>query len=247
MTAPRQPALEARDLWFAYSGGRSGLHSVSLAAEAGEITMILGASGSGKTTLLKLCKGLLEPQRGVVRVLGRPVVADRRHRLDPAVAYIPQHLGLVRNLPVLDNVLTGALARVAELPSLLRRLPATEQRRAHALLERLGIGHKADEKVHALSGGERQRVAIARALMQEPRLLLADEFVSQLDVHTSRDILGIVRGIADDGVAVVVATHELDLVDRYADGVIVLRDGEKVLDRRARTGTIEDFALALRG
>jgi len=207
--------------------------------------MVLGASGSGKTTLLKLCKGLLAPQRGVVRVMGTPVTATRRRPLDPAVAYIPQHLGLVRNLAVLDNVLTGALARVAVLPSLLRHWPAAERRRAHALLARLGIGHKADEKVHALSGGERQRVAIARALMQEPRLLLADEFVSQLDVHTSRDILAIVRGIAADGVAVVVATHELDLVERHADGVIVLRAGEKVLDRRAAASAV-DVALALR-
>ena len=246
MTADRRPTLEASDLWYSYSAGRPVLQGVSLTAEAGEITMILGVSGSGKTTLLKLCKGLLGPQRGVVRVLGALVVAGRRSRLDPSVAYVPQHLGLVRNLGVLDNVLTGALGRVAQLPSLLRRLPAAELRRAHALLERLGIGHKADEKVYALSGGERQRVAIARALMQEPRLLLADEFVSQLDVHTSRDILTIVRGIASDGVAVLVATHEMELVDRYADAVIVLREGEKVLDRRAKAESMADIALALR-
>ena len=246
MTADRRPALEARDLWFSYRAGRPVLRGVSLTAEAGEITMVLGVSGSGKTTLLKLCKGLLGPQRGTVRVLGEPVVAARRSRLDPCVAYIPQHLGLVRNLGVLDNVLTGALGRVAQLPSLLRCLPTAELRRAQELLERLGIGHKADEKVYALSGGERQRVAIARALMQEPRLLLADEFVSQLDMLTSRDILTIVRGIAGEGVAVVVATHEMELVDRYADAVIVLRDGEKALDRRAKAESIADLALALR-
>lgn len=135
---------------------------------------------------------------------------------------------------------------MAQLPSLLRRFPPAELRRAQELLGHLGIGHKADEKVYALSGGERQRVAIARALMQQPRLLLADEFVSQLDVHTSRDILTIVRGIAGDGVAVVVATHEMELVDQYADAVIVLRDGEKVLDRRAHAESIADIALALR-
>jgi phosphonate transport system ATP-binding protein len=246
MTADRPPALEASDLWFSYSAGRPVLRGVSLTAEARQITMVLGVSGSGKTTLLKLCKGLLGPQRGTVRVLGGPVVAARRSRLDPCVAYIPQHLGLVRNLGVLDNVLTGALGRVAQLPSLLRRLPTAELRRAQELLERLGIGHKADEKVYALSGGERQRVAIGRALMQEPRLLLADEFVSQLDVLTSRDILAIVRGIADEGVAVVVATHEMELVDRYADAVIVLRDGEKVLDRRGQAESIAAIALALR-
>jgi phosphonate transport system ATP-binding protein len=246
MTAHRRPALEATDLWFSYSAGRPILRGVSMTAAPGEITMILGVSGSGKTTLLKLCKGLLAPQRGRVRVLDQPVVAGRRRRLDPSVAYIPQHLGLVRNLSVLDNVLTGALARVAQLPSLIRRLPPAELQRAQDLLQRLGIGDKADDKVYALSGGERQRVAIARALMQAPRLLLADEFVSQLDVLTSRDILTTVRGIAAEGLAVVIATHEMELVDQYADVVIVVRDGEKVLDRRAQTESLADLALALR-
>jgi phosphonate transport system ATP-binding protein len=246
MTPDGRPALEASGLWFSYSAGRPVLRGVSMTAEPGQITMVLGVSGSGKTTLLKLCKGLLAPQRGTVCKLGEPIVAARRSRLDPSVAYIPQHLGLVRNLAVLDNVLTGALGRVAELPSLVRHLPLAERRRAQDLLERLGIGDKADQKVYALSGGERQRVAIARALMQEPRLLLADEFVSQLDVLTSRDILTIVRGIASEGVAVVVATHEMGLIERYADAVIVLRGGEKVLDRRAEAESIADIALALR-
>jgi ABC-type phosphate/phosphonate transport system ATPase subunit len=89
-------------------------------------------------------------------------------------------------------------------------------------------------------------VAVARALMQEPRVLLADEFVSQLDVLTSREILTVVRGIADAGVAVVIATHEIELVDRYADSVVVLRDGEKVLDRRVRPEGTADLAVALR-
>jgi phosphonate transport system ATP-binding protein len=181
-----------------------------------------------------------------VRVHGAPVVAGRRSRLDPAVAYIPQHLGLVLNLSVLDNTLMGALARVPELPSLAHRLPVAERRRAEDLLARLGIGHKAGDKAYALSGGERQRVAVARALMQEPSLLLADEFVSQLDVLTSREILTVVRGIADAGVAVVIATHEIELVDRYADSVVVLRDGEKVLDRRVRPEGTADLAVALR-
>jgi phosphonate transport system ATP-binding protein len=189
---------------------------------------------------------LLAPQRGTVCVFGEAVVAARRSRLDASVAYIPQHLGLVRTLGVLDNVLTGALGRVSELPSLIGHLPAVEMRRAQNLLARLGIDHKADEKVYALSGGERQRVAIARALMQRPRLIVADEFVSQLDVITTRDILSIVQGIAREGVAVVVATHEMDLVERYADAVIVLRDGEKVLDRRGQTENIADLTVALR-
>ena len=246
MIEPGRPALEASDLWFAYSAGRPILRGVSVTAHAGEITMLLGVSGGGKTTLLKLCKGLRAPQRGTVRVHGETVVAGRRSRLDPAVAYIPQHLGLVLNQSVLDNALMGALARVPELPSLAHRIPFAERRRAEDLLARLGIGHKAGDKAYALSGGERQRVAVARALMQEPRVLLADEFVSQLDVLTSREILTVVRGIADAGVAVVIATHEIELVDRYADSVVVLRDGEKVLDRRVRPEGTADLAVALR-
>ena len=145
MIEPGRPALEASDLWFAYSAGRPILRGVSVTAHAGEITMLLGVSGGGKTTLLKLCKGLRAPQRGTVRVHGAPVAAGRRSRLDPAVAYIPQHLGLVLNLSVLDNTLMGALARVPELPSLAHRLPVAERRRAEDLLARLGIGHKAGD------------------------------------------------------------------------------------------------------
>ena len=246
MIEPGRPALEASDLWFAYRAGRPILRGVSITAHAGEITMLLGVSGSGKTSLLKLCKGLLAPQRGTIRVRGATVVAARRSRLDPAVAYIPQQLGLVRNLGALDNVLMGALGRVPELPSLAHRLPLGIRQRAEDLLTRLGIGHKAADKTYALSGGERQRVAVARALMQEPDVLLADEFVSQLDVLTSREILTVVRGIADAGVAVVIATHEIDLVERYADSVVVLRDGEKVLDRRVRPDGTTDLTVALR-
>jgi phosphonate transport system ATP-binding protein len=246
MAGRERPALEASDLWFSYAAGRSVLRGVSFAAMPGRITMVLGVSGSGKTTLLKLCKGLLAPPRGTVCVLGAPVAATRRGRLDPRVAYIPQHLGLVRTLGVIDNVLAGALARVPALPSLLRRFPRAEVERARELLDQLGIGHKAGVRAHALSGGERQRVAIARALMQEPRLLLADEFVSQLDVHTSRDILDLIRGIAGTGVSVVVATHDIELVERYADTVVVLRDGEKVLDRPLWPDAAADIARALR-
>src|SRR5262245_56771155 len=112
-----RPALEAGDVWFSYGAGRQVLRGVSLMAMPGEITMVLGVSGSGKTTLLKLFKSLLAPGRGTIRVLGGPVESARRARLDPSVAYIPQHLGIVRTMTVLDNVLSGVLAQAASLPS----------------------------------------------------------------------------------------------------------------------------------
>lgn len=226
-----RPALEIRDLTFAYRSGSPALRNVDLSARAGEVTMVLGVSGSGKTTLLKLCKGLLAAQKGTVRVLGQPVAtAAARGRLDPRVAYIPQQLGLVRTLSVMDNVLTGGLARLPVLPSVLGAFPAVEHRRALDLLGRVGIPHKAEEKVFALSGGERQRVAIARALMQLPQVLLADEFISDLDPMTSETIMRIISGIAGEGVAVVMTTHEMEIVRGYGGHVVVLRDGVKVLD-----------------
>jgi phosphonate transport system ATP-binding protein len=226
----RSVALSVHDAWLSYVPGREVLRGVSLEADAGAVTMVLGMSGSGKTTLLKLCKGLLSPQRGEVRVLGGPVIGAQRGRLDSRVAYIPQQLGLVRTLTALDNAVTGALSRVGTIPSVLKLMPENEVRQARELLARLGIGHKTDERVYALSGGERQRVAIARALMQQPRVVLADEFISDLDPLTSAEIMAIVRDVVASGVAVVMTTHEMDVVRGHADHVIVLRDGQKVLD-----------------
>ncbi|HKY49771.1 MAG TPA: ATP-binding cassette domain-containing protein [Candidatus Limnocylindria bacterium] len=223
-------AIRLEDVWAAYVPGRPVLRGVSIEAQAGAVTMVLGMSGSGKTTLLKLCKGFLAPQRGSVRVLGEPVRAGRRGRLDHRVAYIPQQLGLVRSISALDNTLVGALSRVGAFASLAKLLPDAEVREARALLERLRIGHKAGEMAYALSGGERQRVAIARALMQRPVVLLADEFISDLDPLTSAEIMGIVREIVASGVGVVMTTHEMDVVREHADRVVVLRDGQKMLD-----------------
>jgi phosphonate transport system ATP-binding protein len=245
VTGDAEAALEAVDVWFGYAAGRPVLRGVSLAARAGEVTMVLGVSGSGKTTLLKLFKGFLAPWQGKVRALGAPVNAGHRARLDPRSAYIPQQLGLVRSLSALENTLIGALARTPALPSAVARFPVPEVERARGLLDRVGIAHKASESIHALSGGERQRVAIARALMQRPRILLADEFISQLDPVTSAEMMTVVRGIADDGVAVVQTTHEMDIVDRYADSVVVLRDGEKAFEAR-KGASREAIAMALR-
>lgn len=222
------PALEMNDVWFAYARGRQVLKGVSLNAPPAGVTMILGISGGGKTTLLKLAKGLLSPQRGGVSVLGERVAVALR--LDPRVAFIPQHLGLVRGRTALENTLTGALGRVGTARSLLGLFPREVREEARGTLASLGIAHKADERVSSLSGGERQRVAIARALMQRPRLLLADESVSQLDPLTCAEILELIAAAARGGMAVVMTTHQLEVVTQYADRVVVLRDGEKVLD-----------------
>ncbi len=238
------PALVAERLSYAYRRGRPVLRDVSFEAQSGEVLAILGTSGSGKTTLLKICRGLLGSREGSVRVLGQPVHA-RRGALDPRIAYIPQQLGLVRSLSVQDNILVGALARRGAA-GLLRLGTSDLERRALEIAQRLGIAHKLGEKAYALSGGERQRVAIARALLQGARVLLADEFISQLDPLTTSEIMRLVRQVADDdGVAVVMTTHEHEIVREHADRAIVLRDGAKVVDVRTRSVALAEITRAL--
>jgi ABC-type phosphate/phosphonate transport system ATPase subunit len=149
------------------------------------------------------------------------------------VAYIPQNLGLVRRRTALQNTLVGALGRTAGLRALLDWFPKQTVAEARLLLAEVGLDHKRAEPVACLSGGERQRVAIARALLMRPQLILADEFVSQLDAVTAQQILELMRRQADSGVGFLVTTHDPELVAKYADQVMVLRAGRVVYNAAA--------------
>ncbi len=238
-------AVRLRDIRFRYGKRPPVLDGVSIDIPANRVTAILGASGSGKTTLLRLVKGLDHPRAGEITILGRPT-GRGRWKLDPAVAYIPQQLGLVRSRSVLENTLMGALARVPAWRALLGLFPGEVVAEAERTLQALGIGHKTSERVRNLSGGERQRVAIARALMQRPTVILADEFVSQLDPATAHDTLALFQGIVASGVTVVMTTHELDVVEHFADRVVVLRGGKKVLDAEVADVPVMELATVIR-
>jgi phosphonate transport system ATP-binding protein len=231
-TSGHTALLAARDLWYSYDGRTYAVRGVDLTVRHGAMTMVLGRSGSGKTTLIKLLAGILTPQRGVIEAAARS---------PRGVAYIPQTLGLVRNMTALENTLAGALTRTNTLLSMFKVFPRETVRRAKETLAGLGLGDKLDEKVHHLSGGQRQRVAIARALMLEPVLILADEFVSQLDPVTTEEILDMMREITERGVGMLVTTHETDAVDRYADNIVVMRNGE--VSHEAKAGELSEAAM----
>lgn len=226
------PIVDIHNLSFAYNEKQLVLRGVNLEITEGSVVMIIGKSGSGKTTLLKLIKGLLQAPQEEIRLFGEQL-QWKRWSCDPHIAYIPQQLGLVKSLSVKDNVLMGALSQVGTLPSILHIFSKNLQSQAQAILQELGIAHKTGEKVYYLSGGERQRVAIARALMQQPKLVLADEFVSQLDQVTTSEIMKIVREIAQKGITFIITTHELSVL-RHAQRLIILREGEKVWDNEAK-------------
>jgi phosphonate transport system ATP-binding protein len=198
------------------------LRGIDLDIRPAALTMVLGRSGSGKTTLLRVLRGLLRPQEGDVRLSGP---STNGTKTDARLAYVPQTLGLVRNMTALENALTGALARTGTARSLLRLFPRDVIEEARETLAGLGLADKTNEPVYTLSGGERQRVAIARALMQRPDVILADEFVSQLDPITAVETLEAMRTLSRRGVTFLITTHETDIVKNYADHVLVMRDG----------------------
>ena len=222
-----EPVVEVTDLVREFSAGTTTIRAVdgiTFRVEPGELVAVRGRSGSGKTTLLSLVGTLDRPSQGSVRVTGLPVsemperdlVAFRRR----TIGFIFQAFGLLPILSAAENV---------EIPL---RLVAAESRardaRVAELLDLVGLAGRANHRPYELSGGEQQRVAIARALANRPRLLLADEPTGQLDSHTGRDIMALIRSIIrTEGTTAIVATHDPALID-LADRVLELRDGKVI-------------------
>lgn len=197
---------------------------VSLELDEGGTVAVLGPSGGGKTTLLKVVAGLLSLRAGGLQVVG---AAWPQRPAPGAVGYVPQRLGLVRHASVLENVLQGGLRETPLGYSLLRRAPRTVTERAMAALGRLGLDEKRDTPVHLLSGGQQRRVAVARALVQRPRLLLADEFLGELDPATMETVVSAVKGLqAETRMGLLIVEHHLDQAMRLADRVFRLKAGQ---------------------
>lgn len=196
--------LRAEGLSYAYEAPL--FRGVSLALGEGEALALLGPSGSGKTTLLHLLAGLLPLQEGEVYWEGLPIrglseAALARRRLG-FLGLVLQHHFLMPELTALENVL---------LPGYLAG--RVDRARGEALLERVGLSHRAGAFPLALSGGERQRVAVARALYLRPRLVLADEPTASLDRRMAREVFGLLLALArEEGAALLVATHDETLV-----------------------------------
>jgi putative ABC transport system ATP-binding protein len=204
-------------------GGRQRpvLDGVDLAVEAGTRVAITGRSGSGKSTLLNLASGIDLPDRGGVRIAGIALegLPDRERTLlrRRRVGFVFQFFNLIPTLTVAENVL---------LPLSLNRIPREEaSRRVEALLERVGLGDRAESFPDRLSGGEQQRVAIARALVHEPDLVLADEPTGNLDAATGRQVLELLGGLAGEGGrTLVLVTHSAEAT-AVADRVLHLESG----------------------
>ena len=223
--------LEAVDVHRTYRLGRVDvpvLRGANLHIEEGEWVSVHGASGSGKSTLLHLLGGLDQPDAGSgpIRFEGRPLGDLSPRELNrfrnASVGFVFQFYHLLPELTVLENTLLPCLIACGRLQWWRRRKDL--RRRAHELLERLGLGHRLEHRPKELSGGERQRVAIGRALVNRPRLLLADEPSGNLDEHTGGEILDVLADVHRDGLTMVIVTHDRSIADR-ADRIVTLQDG----------------------
>lgn len=213
-------------------GSFTALHPTSLAFVPGQFTVLLGASGAGKSTLLRSLNLLAPPSAGHITVdgVGRLDSAKRVHEHRKRTGMIFQQHQLIGRQSVLANVLLGRIGYHNAWRTLIP-LARSERRIALDCLDRVGLLHKALERVDCLSGGQQQRVGIARALAQQPRLILADEPVASLDPTSSRQVLGqLHRFCREDGITTVVSLHQVDFAREFADRIIGLSNGNVVFD-----------------
>ncbi|HEV2391836.1 MAG TPA: ABC transporter ATP-binding protein [Verrucomicrobiae bacterium] len=222
--------IELEEIYKVYHTGEVDVHAVrgvSTEIHTSEFVAIMGASGSGKSTLMNIIGCLDRPTKGRylldgtdISELGRDELADIRNQ---KIGFIFQGFNLLSRTSALENV---------ELPMLYthRHLTGREQReRAVSSLEMVGLADRADHHPNQLSGGQQQRVAIARALVNQPSLLLADEPTGNLDSQTSIEIMGVFQKLNEQGITIVMVTHELDIA-RYTRRNLIMRDGRIVSD-----------------
>jgi ABC-type polar amino acid transport system ATPase subunit len=196
------------------------LRGVNLEVARGEVVVIIGPSGSGKSTFLRCLNRLEEPSRGRIWLEGTDIT-DRRvnlPRVRRQIGMVFQHFNLFPHRTALENVMEG--------PRTVLRVGREEARtRARQLLVKVGLADKVDVKPSTLSGGQQQRVAIARALAMDPKVMLFDEVTSALDPELVGEVLTVMKQLADEGMTMLVVTHEMHFGEKVADRVVMFDEG----------------------
>ena len=213
------PVIEIREL-HKYFGDLEVLKGIDFKVDEGEVVCVIGPSGSGKSTLLRCITRLEEPTSGTILIEGEDITDEDADvdALRTKIGMVFQQFNLFPHLNVLRN-LTIAQRRV------LKRSKEDAQAIAREVLERVGLSDKIDEFPSRLSGGQQQRVAIARALSMKPDMMLFDEPTSALDPELIGEVLDVMRGLVDDGMTMMVVTHEMGFAQEVADRVVFMDEG----------------------
>jgi ABC-type phosphate/phosphonate transport system ATPase subunit len=236
--------IQLNDIWTSYDSKTFALEGINMSIDRGTNYAIVGQSGSGKSTLLKLMNGMMIPSKGIIKIdYVTPNMNDKKFKkMMHTIGYIPQSLGLIKNITVLDNILIGALPRLSKLQSLFKQFPESEIKDAKRMMGLVGLDGKENRKAYMLSGGEKRRVAIARALMQKPTILLADEIVSELDHVTAREIMDLIADAQKRmNLTAIMVHHDMQLALEYANRVAVMKEGQKILEIGVEGDSIVDF------
>ncbi|WP_309616157.1 ATP-binding cassette domain-containing protein [Salinibacterium sp.] len=194
-------------------GARQVLHDVSFTVEGGRMTGFVGRNGAGKTTTMRVILGVLGASSGTVTLNGSPVTPQQR----TSFGYMPEERGLYPKMKVAEQIIY--LGRLHGMPD------AKARSNTAALLERLGLGERADDTVESLSLGNQQRAQIAAALVHDPDVLILDEPFSGLDPVAVEVVLTVLKDFAASGAPVLFSSHQLDIVERLCDDLIVIADG----------------------
>ncbi len=216
--------IDIRNIYKIYNPGENevrALDGVSLKISKGEFVAIIGQSGSGKSTLMNMLGCLDVPSFGQYFLNGRDVSTMKDDDLSDVrnkeIGFIFQGFNLIPNLTAIENV---------ELPLIYRGIPKEERKELSIkALEMVGLSHRMDHKPAEMSGGQQQRVAIARAIAAKPPVILADEPTGNLDSHSSKEILGILKELHETGRTVILITHDNDIADQ-AKRVVRIKDGK---------------------
>ncbi|WOH17755.1 amino acid ABC transporter ATP-binding protein [Paenarthrobacter sp. GOM3] len=215
----RAAGVDIKDLRKSY-GSNEVLKGISLTVEPGQVVCLIGPSGSGKSTLLRCVNLLEQPNAGTINV-GKFEATDPDvdlNKMRQSVGMVFQHFNLFPHLSVLGNCTISQM-------KVLKRSKSEASDVARHNLERVGLGHLADRFPDQLSGGQQQRVAIARALSMDPQLMLFDEPTSALDPETVGDVLAVMRKLAQEGMTMLVVTHEMGFAREVADRVVFMDAG----------------------
>jgi polar amino acid transport system ATP-binding protein len=209
-------------------GGHEVLKDISLQVRRGQVTALIGPSGSGKSTLLRCINLLTVPDAGQIAVGDQRIAFDGRRTKLPgeralakfraSTGMVFQHFNLFSHMTALQNVMEGPL-------TVLGTPKAQAADEARALLDKVGLLARADVYPDKLSGGQKQRVAIARALAMRPAVMLFDEATSALDPELVGEVLGVIKGLAGEGMTMILVTHEIGFARDVADEVVFMRDG----------------------
>jgi len=221
INSANEPLVRLRDLHLSF-GTNHVLKGIDLEVQRGQAVSIIGPSGSGKSTILRCITGLLQTQRGTIRVgdteVDKLASEPQRIELRKRVGFVFQQYNLFPHLSVLENLVIAPRKVLG-----LNRDEAEKQ--ARALLAKVRMEHKADAYPGQLSGGQQQRVAIARALAMRPELILFDEVTSALDPETVGEVLTVIRELTEEGMTCVLVTHEMRFAEEISDVVYFTENG----------------------